>query len=410
MKYGLIGGSLKHSYSKLIHRELGDYDYDLYPLDENKLEAFVQEKSLNGYNVTIPYKKQIIEYMDFVDSKARLIGAVNTVVNRDGRLYGYNTDFDGMVYMLKDAGIDIKDKVVMILGSGGTSNTAQAVAKSLGAKRIIVVSRSGEVDYTNYHQEKHTQIVINTTPVGMYPDVDACPIDIAIFPELLAVADVVYNPENTLFIDSAKRLGLKTAKGLTMLVAQAKYASELFFDKKIDDAVINRIVKEQKRKSKNLVLIGMPGSGKTTIAKKVADRLEKTFVDIDEEIERREGLSIPEIFAKYGEQYFRDLEKSITLDFSKQTGLVISTGGGIVKDPANRPILHLNGVVIEVFRPLEELATVGRPLSKDAEAVAKLYKERVALYEDFRDELVVNDSSIEKAIEGVLEKYENSCN
>ncbi len=410
MKYGLIGKSLKHSYSKLIHNYLADYSYELVELSEEELRDFVMSKSYDGYNVTIPYKKQIMQYLDVVDGKAQAIGAVNTVVERDGRLYGYNTDFDGMVYMLKRSGIDINNKVVMILGTGGTSNTAQAVAKSLGAQKIIVVSRNGEVNYTNYQQNLDVEVVINTTPVGMYPEVDACPIDISVFPKILAVVDVIYNPENTMLIEKAKEMGIAATSGLSMLVAQAKYAMQLFKNIKEDDVVIEDIIVLLKQQSHNIVLIGMPGSGKSTIGKKVADMLERTFVDIDKEIEKREGRTIADIFSIDGEGYFREVEKRLTLEYAKNSGLVIATGGGIIKDRSNKAVLHLNGVIVEIERPLKELATDGRPLSKDFETLTRLYKERKPMYQDFRDCVVVNDTDVDNAAKGVIEQYENTCN
>ncbi len=408
MKYGLIGGSLKHSYSKFIHAKLGDYAYDLYPLREDALEDFVTGRSLAGYNVTIPYKKDVIKYLDAVDERALAIGAVNTVVEKNGMLYGYNTDFDGMAYMLKRAGIDIKDKTVMVLGTGGTSQTAQAVLQSLGAKTVYVVSRTGDLNYANCYERRDVQVIINTTPVGTYPDVTACPIDVSRFASLEGVADVVYNPETTRLVWDARRRGVKATSGLPMLVAQAVYAKALFLGEEVDEAIIEDVVRDRIRDARNVVLIGMPGAGKSTVGKEVAKILGKTYVDIDQEIERREGVTIPEIFATKGEEYFRTVEKAVTLDYAKTTGAVIATGGGVVKDDQNNHVLHLNGVVVEIFRPLDTLATQGRPLSKDQETVKRLYEERKAKYQAFRDGIVYN-TSIDQAVKGVIEIYENSC-
>ncbi len=407
--FGLIGKTLKHSYSKTIHELLGGYAYELHELEAEELPAFVKREYLAGYNVTIPYKRAIMPLLDEVDAKALAIGAVNTVVHRDGRRIGYNTDFDGMIYMLRRIALDLDGKVVMILGSGGTSNTAQAVAKHLNAKEIIVVSRSGAVDYTSCYDYQHTQVIINTTPVGMYPNVSDCPIDLERFSSLVGVADVIYNPRNTLLVSKAKKLGLKATSGLPMLVAQAKYARDLFLDISTPDDVIEPIISTLESATSNIILIGMPGSGKSSVGKIVADVLHRPFVDIDTKIVEATGMTIPDIFAKHGEAYFRQVEKALTLDYAKESGLIISTGGGIVKDSDNYDVLHYNGVVIEISRPLHLLATDGRPLSKDG-AVSALYQERAPLYTAFRDGIVYNDSDIDTAAKGVIKQYENTCN
>ena len=407
-KFALIGKTLKHSFSKTIHSYLGGYEYDLVELDKEELKNFVESKEYKGFNVTIPYKKEIIPFLDKVDERAKQIGAVNTVVLKDGKLCGYNTDFDGMVYALASAKIDIKDKNVLILGSGGTSNTAKSVCKFLGAKDIKIVSRTGELNYQNYKEKTDkTQIVINTTPVGMYPDNYSCPIDLNAFKNLQGVLDVVYNPAMTMLLKSAKDKGVKYINGLSMLVGQAKYASELFLDKKLPDESIENIIKKLKRKSQNLVLIGMPGSGKTTIAKQIALKLEKEFVDTDQLIEERENRKISEIFKTDGEEYFRKIEKEVLKEVGKLSCKVISTGGGVVKDKENYFLLVQNGLVVWVKRDIDLLASEDRPLSKDKESIKKLYEQRKDLYANFADCTIENNGDIVSAIKALGEIYEN---
>ncbi|MBQ4097964.1 MAG: shikimate dehydrogenase [Clostridia bacterium] len=401
-KFGLIGRTLKHSYSKIIHNHLGDYPYDLYEMESDALESFVKGKSVSGYNVTIPYKTEIIPYLDKVEGVAEEIGAINTVVNKDGKLIGYNTDFDGMAFMLKKGGISLKDKTVLVLGSGGTSKTANVVCRHLGAKEVFTVSRTGKVNYQNCY-DINAEVIINTTPVGMFPNNYEKPIDLKRFSRLEGVADVVYNPSLTALTNEAKELGIKHVNGLYMLVAQAKFAAEKFLDKKIDDSVIDDIFNKLVAGKQNIVLIGMPGSGKSTVGKIIAERLGLEFIDTDYEIVKREGRDIPTIFKDDGEEYFRKVEAEVLKDVGKLTGKVIATGGGIVKNIANRYPLRSNGKIFYLKRSVEKLVTDGRPLSKDLETVKKLYAERKEMYEAFADQTVDNDGEIEKTIKGVLE-------
>lgn len=401
-KFALIGKTLKHSHSKKIHKAFGDYSYDLVELDDSQLQSFVKSGEYAGYNVTIPYKKDVMQYLDKLDYGAKEIGAVNTVVNEKGLLVGYNTDFYGMKYALESSGIVIKDKTVMILGSGGTCNTACAVAKNLGAKKIEIVSRSGALNYQNCYEQVNTQIIINTTPVGTYPDNYNSPIDLARFANLEGVLDVVYNPLKTKLTFMAEGLKIKNANGLSMLVAQAKYASELFTGNKICNEKIETVVKNLEKELKNIILIGMPGSGKSTVGKIIAQKLNKEFIDTDLEIEKRVGVDIPTIFERYGEDYFRNLESQVLKDVCALNGKVIATGGGIVKRQENLFYIKQNGIVVYLKRDLEKLDRGGRPLSKDLSTVKELFNQRKSLYQKFSDFTVDNDREIQKTCEGVF--------
>lgn len=403
-RFALIGRTLKHSYSKIIHFELGSYPYDLVELEPNALKDFVQSKKYKGFNVTIPYKTDIIQYLDKIDESAQLIGAVNTVVNENGKLVGYNTDFLGMKYMLSTAGITLCKKTVMILGSGGTSKTARAVAKSEGAKEIIVVSRSGEVNYENMKTRPDTEIIINTTPVGMFPDSYNSPITLDGFNKLEGVADVIYNPFCTKLCLSAKQKGIKAVNGFYMLIAQAKYAMEKFLSKPCDDGIIEKVYDKLSKEKQNVVLIGMPGSGKSTVGKLLAEKLGRELIDTDQEIVKRDGRDIPTIFSASGEEYFRKLETEVLLDVGKLTGKVISTGGGIIKNSENLYPLKSNGKIFWIVRDVEKLVTDGRPLSKDLETVKKLFDERKGLYAQFADVIIDNNQSVENAVKGVMDK------
>ena len=400
-KFGLIGRTLKHSYSKIIHDKFGEYDYRLYEIEPEQLNSF-SKGDLNGFNVTIPYKKDIMPYLDQIDEFAKSVGAVNTVVKKGGKLYGYNTDFNGMLYMLDMAGINLNDKNVMILGSGGTSNTAIAVAKYCKAKSVVVVSRSGKVNYNNCYDLVDTQIIINTTPVGMYPNVDGAPVDISKFPRLVGVADAIYNPSLTMLTYKAKESGLKYTNGLPMLVAQAKYAMEHFIDNKCDDSIIQKIIDEINLQTLNVVLIGMPSCGKSSIGRAVAEKLNREFIDTDSVIEQRVGKSIPQIFNEHGEEYFRRLETQVIKDVCIESGKVIATGGGVVKKSENEFFIKCNSKVIYIDRNVELLVTDGRPLSKDKDTIKRLYNERKDLYNKIADIVVENNGDISCAINGVL--------
>ena len=402
-KFGLIGKTLKHSWSKPIHALLSDYSYELIELQPEEVGNFVTSASLDGFNITIPYKKDVMPFLDEIDQRALSIGAVNTVVYRNDKKLGFNTDFDGMVYLLNRAGITVKDKNVLILGSGGTSSTAQAVSKHLGAKSVKVLSRSGEVNYDNYAKTAaDTQVVINTTPVGMYPDNYTCKIDLGKFCNLSGVADAVYNPATTMLLYQAKKLGVPCTNGFPMLVAQAKYAMEHFLDEKVSDCVIEPIIKTLTDKMTNVVLVGMPGCGKSSVGKILAKKLDMEFIDTDAEIVNKTGREIPEIFAEFGEDYFRKIESEVLREVGVKTGKVISTGGGVVKNVDNYFPLKQNSKIIWIKRDIDKLVTEGRPLSKDRQTVEKLYMERKEKYEFFADAIVDNNGNIEDTVEEIL--------
>lgn len=399
MEYGLIGEKLGHSFSKIIHEKLADYTYELCPLAKDELDAFMTAKQFKAINVTIPYKQDVIPYCDVLDDSAKRIGVVNTIVNRDGKLFGYNTDFAGFLYNLNAHDITLKDKKVMICGSGGTCKTVTAVAEYMGAKEILVVSRSKKENTVTYEecvQHKDVDVIVNASPKGMYPDNGESPLDLSNFPNCKAVVDVIYNPLKTRLLQQAERLGMKAVNGLEMLVAQAKFAVEHFLSTEIEHNKIHQITLELLKQLTNIVLIGMPSSGKTLTGKALSKYIDKTFIDTDAVIVERSGMSIKEMFAQHGEAYFRQWEHDVIEELSKQNGLIIATGGGAIKNEENIQNLKQNGVVMFIDRDLEHLlVTDDRPLSKDTNAVAKLYEERYPLYTKYGDLRVPNNYPME---------------
>ena len=399
MEYGLIGEKLGHSFSKIIHEKLADYTYELCPLAKDELDAFMTAKQFKAINVTIPYKQDVIPYCDVLDDSAKRIGVVNTIVNRDGKLFGYNTDFAGFLYNLNAHGITLKDKKVMICGSGGTCKTVTAVAEYMGAKEILVVSRSKKENAVTYEEcirHKDVDVVVNASPKGMYPDNGESPLDLSNFPNCKAVVDVIYNPLKTRLLQQAEQLGMKAVNGLEMLVAQAKFAVEHFLSTEIENDKIDQITLELLKQLTNIVLIGMPSSGKTLTGKALCKYIDKTVVDTDAVSVERSGMSIKEMFARHGEAYFRQWEHDVIEEFSKQNGLIIATGGGAIKNEENIQNLKQNGVVMFIDRDLEHLlVTDDRPLSKDTNAVAKLYEERYPLYTKYGDLRVPNNYPME---------------
>ena len=400
MNYGLIGEKLGHSFSAEIHQQLFDYQYELKEIPREELSAFIQSKSFSAINVTIPYKETVIPYLDEVEETAMSIGAVNTIVNRNGKLYGYNTDFLGMVALIESTGIDLTDKKVLILGSGGTSKTALAVAESLNCRKAIRVSRNELNGCITYLQAKEqhadADIIINTTPCGMYPNIGESAVDLSDYPQLQGVVDVVYNPLKTKLVCDAKQRGIPAVGGLYMLVAQAVFAAERFTDTKIPREKIDEIYRRLWGSKQNIVLIGMPGCGKTTIGTLLAQQLGMELIDTDAEIVRQEGVSIPEIFEHKGEPYFRELESSVIRQIAARQHTIISTGGGAVLNPENMALLRENGRIYFLDRSLELLcATKDRPLSSDRTALEQRYRERYSIYCHECDIRIPGDDAIE---------------
>lgn len=405
MEYGLLGEKLGHSFSPQLHNALADYDYRLYPTPPEAVEELFRRREFNGLNVTIPYKQTVIPLCDEVDPRAAAIGAVNTVVNREGRLTGYNTDIDGLIYLAKRAGVEMAGKKVVILGSGGTSRTARAAARELGAADVVVVSRHGEDNYENLSRHADAQVLINTTPVGMYPNCGAAPVSLEAFPRLEGVLDVVYNPLRTALLMEAEARGVPCSCGLPMLAAQARRAAELFTGERIPDHRLEEVIVGLTARTRNVVLIGMPGCGKSAIGRALAKRLGKTFVDLDAEIVRRAGRPIPDIFAREGEDAFRALESQAVREAGARTGCVLSTGGGVVTREENYPPLHQNGVIVHITRALELLPTNGRPVSQSTD-LHELWRQREPLYRSFADLTVDNNGPMEETVQRILEEVD----
>ncbi len=411
MKYGCIGEHLPHSFSKIIHGYLASHEYELCELTPDAVGAFLQERSFCGINVTIPYKQTVIPYLDEIDDAAKRIGAVNTVVNRGGRLYGYNTDFSGMRAMLLREGMELENKKVLIFGTGGTSKTAREVAASLGAREILTVSRSakeGAILYEEaYRLHADADIIINTTPCGMYPNVSGMPAELAHFAKLSGVVDAIYNPLRSELVLWAREHGIAATGGLYMLVAQAVLASSHFtgvgYGADTMDAVYGKVMSEKE----NIVLIGMPGSGKSTVGLILAESCHRRFADSDELIVQKSGMQISEIFATCGEAYFRNLEREVLEALSAQSGLVIATGGGAVLNAQNVHALRKNGKLYFLDRPLEELLpTEDRPLANSAEAVQKRYTERYDLYCRCADERIQTLGKAELTANEIKRRHE----
>lgn len=412
MKYGLIGEKLGHSFSKEIHEKIADYTYELKEIKKEDLENFILSKEFNALNVTIPYKEMVIPYMDFIDAKALEIKAVNTVVNKGGKLYAYNTDYYGLKALILNNNIDCNNKTVLILGTGGTSKTASVVLKDLNAKKVLFVSRSSKDDnpnvisYSKARDLEDVNIIINTTPNGMYPKDEEPIIDITKYKTLEAVVDVVYNPLKTRLIRNALELGIIAVGGLYMLVGQAVYAVERFLDKSFDDItkVIDRVYKDILSKKENIVLIGMPGCGKSTIGKMLSEKLNKELIDSDVEIEKVINSKIKDFLTESNEEEFRDIESSVINNISLLNNKIISTGGGAVKRYSNIKSLKGNGLIIFIDRSIDNIKTDDtRPLSSNVEKLNKLYKERYPLYKKACDYVVSNNGDIHDAVNKIIE-------
>ena len=417
MKYGLIGEHLGHSFSKQIQTRIAeienvkDYDYQLVELDKEEFKEFMEKKDFKGINVTIPYKKDVIPYLDEMDESAKAIGAVNTIINVDGKLKGYNTDFGGFLYMVKARNVHMEGKKVLIIGNGGACAAVKAVCKHENAKDIVIVSRSanrGAIGYDEmYTSHLDADIVVNTSPVGMFPNIVNAPIDVSWFHKLECVLDVVYNPILTRLCFEAQEADIKRVIGLEMLIAQAKYTFEIFENMSFDDSIIDEIKKEMLKDRCNIVLIGMPSAGKTTIGKMLEEKLGKEFFDLDDMIIAKAGKSIPEIFQESGETGFRAIETEVAIEASKMNNKIIATGGGVVKHKVNMDFLRLNGITIFIDRDIDKLISSdpNRPLSSSKQALQQMYKERYPLYQKYAAYIAVNNANIEETVDDIVNTY-----
>lgn len=417
MKYGLIGEHLGHSFSKQIQTRIAeienvkDYDYQLVELDKEEFKEFMEKKDFKGINVTIPYKKDVIPYLDEMDESAKAIGAVNTIINVDGKLKGYNTDFGGFLYMVKAHNVHMEGKKVLIIGNGGACAAVKAVCKHENAKDIVIVSRSanrGAIGYDEmYTSHLDADIVVNTSPVGMFPNIANAPIDVSWFHKLECVLDVVYNPILTRLCFEAQEADIKRVIGLEMLIAQAKYTFEIFENMSFDDSIIDEIKKEMLKDRCNIVLIGMPSAGKTTIGKMLEEKLGKEFFDLDDMIIAKAGKSIPEIFQESGEAGFRAIETEVAIEASKMNNKIIATGGGVVKHKVNMDFLRLNGITIFIDRDIDKLMSSdpNRPLSSSKQALQQMYKERYPLYQKYAAYIAVNNANIEETVDDIVNAY-----
>ena len=410
MEYGCIGEKLTHSFSKEIHNLLFDYDYEIREIPKGELQAFMTKRDFKAINVTIPYKQDVIPFLDEISDTAKQIGAVNTIVNRGGRLYGYNTDFSGLIALIKLNGITLEGKKVLILGSGGTSKTAVAAAEYLGALSVKRVSRTAKEDCITYEEAYKNfavaEVIINTTPCGMYPNIIGEPINLDGFPKTEAVVDAIYNPLCSNLVVKAKKKGIKATGGLYMLVSQAAFAAELFIDTKVSEDKVYDVYKKIEQSKRNIVLTGMPSSGKSTVGKQLANELGMQFIDTDKEIEKSEGKTIPEIFTEVGESGFRDIEARIITTVSAKQNCVISTGGGAILREQNITALKGNGTIFFIDRPLEKLVTTDdRPLSSNRDDLVKRYNERYDIYCNTADEQILNDGEIDAVTKAIKEDF-----
>lgn len=406
MRCGLLGRRLAHSYSPQIHSHLGSYSYDLFPTEPENLESFLETDLFEGLNVTVPYKKAVIPYCQTLTPIAEKMGAVNTIVRQpDGSLLGHNTDFFGFQTMVRYTGLSVAEKKALVLGSGGASNTAVAVLEALGAE-VMIISRTGKNNYQNLHLHADASLIVNATPVGMFPDNGTAPLSLSGFPQLEGVLDIIYNPARTALLLEAENRGLVTANGLEMLVAQAWESAQWFTGQPIGEEKLQEIYHLLRNQMENMILIGMPGCGKSTVGHLLAEKTGKFFVDVDEAIVQKAGLSIPEIFEQQGETAFRALETSVLSELGNQSGLVIATGGGCVTREENYPLLHQNGHIFCLERDLNALPIDGRPLSRST-ALSELYRVRKPLYDRFADVHVDNDGTAESTVSKILTLWED---
>lgn len=417
MKYGLIGEHLGHSFSKQIQTRIAeienvkDYDYQLVELNKEEFKEFMEKKDFKGINVTIPYKKDVIPYLDEMDESAKAIGAVNTIINVDGKLKGFNTDFGGFLYMVKAHNVHMEGKKVLIIGNGGACAAVKAVCEHENAKDIVIVSRSanrGAISYDEmYTSHLDADIIVNTSPVGMYPNIMNAPVDVSWFHKLECVLDVVYNPILTRLCFEAQEADIKRVVGLEMLIAQAKYTFEIFENMSFDDSIIDEIKKEMLKDRCNIVLIGMPSAGKTTIGKMLEEKLGKEFIDLDDMIIAKAGKSIPEIFQEPGEAGFRAIETEVAIEASKMNNKIIATGGGVIKHKVNMDFLRLNGITIFIDRDIDKLISSdpNRPLSSSKQALQQMHKERYPLYQKYAAYVAVNNANVEETVDDIVNAY-----
>lgn len=403
--YGLIGEKLGHSFSPAIHKKLAGYDYALIELRPEELGPFLEKGGFSGLNVTIPYKKAVIPYCQALTPQAQRIGSVNTIVRRkDGTLLGHNTDYDGFAYLLRSAGAQVEGRKALILGTGGVSLTVKTVLEDMGAGEIVFISRSGPDNYQNLDRHADARIIVNATPVGMYPKTGISPVDLDQFPALEGVFDLIYNPAKTQLLLDAERRGLCRSNGLGMLVAQAKAAAERFLDTSLPDDRVAEITREMERDTRNLLLIGMPGCGKTTVGRALARYLGRELVDTDELVVQAAGCSIPRLFAEKGEETFRRMEHQAVVQAGSRSGLVIATGGGVVTRRENWDPMRQNSVVVFLRRPLDKLPTDGRPVSQ-ANPLEELYRQRLPLYEGAAD-WTVDNTTVDAAVAEIIRRLE----
>lgn len=402
--YGLLGEKLGHSFSPQIHARLGDYKYGLFEVAPESLGDFFKKRKFDGLNVTIPYKKAVLPYLAELSENAKIIGSVNTVtVLPNGGLRGDNTDYDGFLYLVKQSGIAVAGKKALVLGSGGASLPVIKVLSDLGAREIVKISRGGENNYQNIGRHFDADLLVNTTPVGMYPHNLETPLPLDGFEKLSGVLDIVYNPQKTKLILDAERRGIPACSGLSMLVAQAKRAAELFTGTAIDDGVIAEIHRDLARQMQNIVLVGMPGCGKSTLGKRIAEAFGRPFFDADGVLVQKAGCTIPEIFKTDGEAGFRALETEILADLCKRSGAVIATGGGAVTRPENFDILRQNSIVLFLNRDISVLPTDGRPLSQQNK-LSEMFAQRLPLYRTVCDLEIDGNADIPTVQKRILER------
>jgi len=409
-KFGLLGRKLGHSYSPMLHKYFGDYEYLLYEKEPEELDEFMKTNDLDGFNVTIPYKKDVIPYLCGMSEAAKKLGSVNTIKRTPNGLYGDNTDYYGFTYMLKKSGYDPAGKKAVVLGNGGVTPTVCAVLKDNGVSDVTVISRSGEDNYENISKHADAKLIVNTTPVGMYPENLKAALSLKVFNSPECVLDLIYNPFQTALMAEAEEMGIKSLGGISMLVSQAKYGCEIFTDTKIPDSETERVLADVIRTKRNIILIGMPGSGKSTLGRALAEKLGREFIDTDDEIVKTAGRSIPEIFSNDGEAIFRKLESEEVRKAGKLSSKVIATGGGVVTIDENYRALSQNGVIVFIRRDLNALAGDGRPLMKTITA-EEMYKKRLPMYERFMDADIICDGVVEHGVDRLMEAVnEITCN